>query len=79
MTPIVAEARSQNEDVLLDLDKHNWPWSMMLPPVAKVDLFELTNNHIWRTVFRFRDWYPEYAADYMQLKMRSDGGFTERG
>ena len=77
--PMVKAARSQNEDVLLELDKHNWPWSMMLPPVAGVELFELTNNHIWRTKFRFSTWYREYAAEYMNLKMDADGNFTERG
>ncbi|MEM7397050.1 MAG: hypothetical protein AAF492_32385, partial [Verrucomicrobiota bacterium] len=44
---IAREARRQN--ALLDLDKHNWPWSMMLMPIMNVDLFELTNNHIWRS------------------------------
>ena len=76
--PMVNAARRQNNDVVLDLDKHNWPWSMMLPPVARVDLFELTNNHIWRTKFKFTTWYPEYAAKYMNLKMDPDGNFTER-
>ena len=37
--PTVEAARAQNRNVILDLDKHNWPWSMMLPPVARVDLF----------------------------------------
>ena len=46
VAPAVVEARGQGRRVLLDLDKHNWPWSMMLPPVAKVELFELSNNHI---------------------------------
>ncbi len=54
VAPIAEEIRKQ--DGLLELDKHNWPWSMMLPPVMQVDLYELTNNHIWRTGFLFRDW-----------------------
>lgn len=74
--PIAAEARRQG--ALLDLDKHNWPWSAMIVPQMKVDLFELTNNHIWRTNFPFSTWYPEYAADYMNLEMEN-GNFTERG
>ncbi len=77
--PIVRQAREQNEQIVLDLDKHNWPWSMMLPPVARVDLFELANNHVWRTDFRFTTWYPEYAAKYMNIEMDAAGGFTERG
>lgn len=32
------------EGGLLELDKHNWPWSMMLVPVMKVDLYELTSD-----------------------------------
>ena len=34
-------AQAHAEGALLDLDKHSWPWSIMLVPVAKVDLFEL--------------------------------------
>ncbi len=41
---IAAEARRQG--AILDLDKHNWPWSMMLVPTMGVDLFELANKHI---------------------------------
>lgn len=72
--PIAEEARRQG--ALLELDKHNWPWSMMLMPVANVDLFELTNNHVWRTGFRFRDWYPEYTAPYMNVPKDRDGNFA---
>lgn len=74
--PIAQEARRQG--ALLDLDKHNWPWSMMLLPIMDVDLYELTNNHIWSTKFQFTDWYPEYAGEYMNVEM-SEGDFTERG
>jgi hypothetical protein len=72
--PIADEARRQG--ALLDLDKHNWPWSMMIVPVMDVDLFELANNHVWRTRFAFSRWYPEYAAPYMGLAM-PEGGFDE--
>jgi len=48
VTPIAERARA--EGALLDLDKHDWPWSMALVPVMGVDLYELANNHIWRTV-----------------------------
>jgi hypothetical protein len=73
----VEEARRQG--ALLDLDKHNWPWSMMLLPVADIDLYELSNNHIWRTPFLFGDWYPEYVADYMGVELDSQGQLTEQG
>jgi hypothetical protein len=74
--PIAAEARRQGG--LLDLDKHNWPWSMMLIPTMGVDLFELSNNHIWRTDFMFSKWNAEFVADHMDVE-RVDGLFTERG
>ncbi|MFT5469078.1 MAG: hypothetical protein ACI8UO_004193 [Verrucomicrobiales bacterium] len=74
--PIAEEARRQG--ALLDLDKHNWPWSAMIVPRMGVNLFELTNNHIWRSRFLFSTWYPEYAADYMEIEMEN-GAFTERG
>lgn len=75
--PIADEARRQG--ALIDLDKHNWPWSMMLIPQMKVDLFELTNNHVWRTDFLFKQWYVEYAPDYMKIEKGKDGGFTPKG
>ncbi len=76
VTPIAEEARLQN--ALLDLDKHNWPWSMMLMPTMKVDLFELTNNHLWRTRFLYGEWYPEYAHE-LPVETNANGYFTERG
>lgn len=65
------------EGGFLELDKHNWPWSMMLVPVMSVDLFELANNHHWRTEFLFRD-FGEPAAEYMKIE-RDERGFTEAG
>ncbi len=74
--PVAEEARRQG--ALLELDKHNWPWSMMLVPVMEVDLFELSNNHVWRTEFGFRDWRPVAAPDFMEVES-GPGGWTERG
>jgi hypothetical protein len=65
------------EGALIELDKHNWPWSMAIIPVAKVDLFELTNNHVWRTEFAFGNW-AEPAPEYMKAE-RDKNGLTERG
>jgi hypothetical protein len=73
--PVVRKARA--EGALLDLDKHNWPWSMALVPVLGVDLFELANNHHWRTEFRYRD-FGEKEAEYMKVERGADG-WTERG
>jgi len=70
---------AREQGAVLDLDKHNWPWSMTIVPLMDVRLFELTNNHVWRTQFLFKSWYPEYVADYMGVELDGEGGFTERG
>ncbi len=73
---IAAEARHQS--ALLDLDKHSWPWSMMLVPIMDVDLFELANNHIWQTEFFFKDWPQEMRPTGWNIETDSNG-FTEWG
>jgi len=73
---IAEEARRQG--ALLDLDKHSWPWSLMLVPVMNVDLFELANNHVWQTGFGFRKWTIDKAPEYQNLDI-DDEGFTEWG
>ena len=73
--PIAAQAHRQG--ALLDLDKHNWPWSMMLVPIAKVDLYELANNSVWRTRFSFRS-SQTAPAPYMNVETDA-GGMTEWG
>jgi hypothetical protein len=50
---------------------------MALVPVMPVDLYELTNNHVWRTEFGFRE-FGEREADYMKVE-RDAKGWTERG
>ena len=78
MPPVKKITRqAHHEGALLDLDKHSWPWSMMLVPIAKVDLYELSNNSVWRTQFGFRG-ASTRSADYMNLEKR-DKGFTEWG
>lgn len=72
----IAEIAKQ-EGALLELDKHNWPWSMMLVPVMGVDLFELSNNHVWRTEFAFSK-FGLAPPDYMKIETDKKG-FTERG
>jgi hypothetical protein len=69
--------RAHAEGALIELDKHNWPWSMAIVPVMPVDLFELSNNHVWETEFAFRD-FGEPPAPEMNIE-RDDKGWTERG
>lgn len=73
--PIAEQAHS--EGALIELDKPNWPWSMVLIALMKVDLFELANNHVWRTEFGFPD-FGERPPDFMNVE-RDARGFTERG
>lgn len=74
--PIAQQAHA--EGALLDLDKHSWPWSMMLVPIAKVDLFELSNNSVWRTRFGFKT-APANPPPWTELEMESPTALTEWG
>jgi hypothetical protein len=74
--PVAAEARAQG--AILDLDKHSWPWSMMLIPVMNVDLFELANNHVWRTEFFFKQWTIDQLPEEWNIEHDADG-FTGWG
>lgn len=75
--PVAELARQQH--ALLDFDKHSWNWSLMIVPVMGVDLFELTNNHNWRTPFAFPKWTLENAPrNWPEVEVNADG-FTEMG
>ncbi len=76
VAPVLAQAR--REGALIDLEKHSWPWSIAMAAVLKVDLFELANNHVWRTEFGFPQWTLSTAGKYMNLEMDAQG-FTEWG
>jgi len=76
VAPIAKQARA--EGALIELDKHNWPWSMALVPVMDADLFELSNNHIWRTDFLFKGW-GEAPAAYMNADASTERGWIEFG
>ncbi len=74
---IASAARAQG--ALLDLDKHSWNWSAMIVPVMQVDLFELSNNHHWRTQFGFPKWTLETGPPSWPGIETDQVGFTERG
>ena len=61
--PIAEQARG--EGGLFDLDKLDWPFAMVLPSVTGSGLYELANNHVWRTEFGFRQWNTP-APPYLQ-------------
>ncbi len=65
--PLAAVAKeAHRQGALLDIDKCNWAWSLMLPPVMNLDLYELANNHIWRTEFAFTN-FNVPAPSFMNL------------
>src|SRR5262249_24013480 len=69
--------RIHREGGLIELDKHNWPLTMMLIPVMRPDLFKLSNNHVWRSEFAFGGG-GEPAPAYMHAE-HNDKGLTEWG
>lgn len=68
--------RAHAEGGLIDLEKHNWPWSVAIVPVLKPDLFELANNHHWRVEFGVRNWAVP-APKWMKLPGNGSGTDTE--
>jgi hypothetical protein len=60
--PVVEAARASDPGVLFDMDKLAWPFAMTLPVIAPDATYELTNNHLWRTQFAFREWYTPAPA-----------------
>lgn len=74
LAPVAEEVRRQGG--LIDFEKHNWAWSCMLAPVIAPDLFELGNNHHWRTEYAVRNWAIP-APSWMNVE--GTGTDTERG
>ncbi len=60
--PIAAQARA--EGALLDMDKLDWAFAFLLPPVTGAQLYELANNHMWRTEYAFTN-YVSFAPPYL--------------
>lgn len=71
-------AAARREGALLDLEKHSWPWSLMIVPVMGIDLFELANNHVWQTGFGLKDWTLDKLPPFMDVETTAEG-FTEAG
>jgi hypothetical protein len=71
--PLAFAARDQR--AMLDIDKPDWPWALALPPVTGARLYELANNHMWRTEFAFTKWTSPAPA-WMLPNAQTEG--TER-
>jgi hypothetical protein len=65
--------RAREEGALLDVDKLDWPFALVLPPVTGATLYELANNHLWRTEFAFTNWNST-APPYLQPPYGGAGG-----
>jgi hypothetical protein len=76
VTPVAKAAHDSG--ALLDLDKHTWNWSPMIVPIMQVDLFELANNHIWRTEFAFKNWTLDVLPKDWDIETDA-AGYTEWG
>jgi hypothetical protein len=77
--PVTPVANAAHESgALLDLDKHTWNWSPMIVPIMQVDLFELANNHIWRTEFAFKQWTIDVLPKDWKIETDAEG-YTEWG
>lgn len=68
----------REEGAILDLDKHTWNWTPMVVPVMGADLFELANNHVWRTEFLNKKWTYDVLPQDWKIETDSQG-YTERG
>ena len=69
---------ARDEGAIFDLDKHTWNWTPMIVPVMKADLFELANNHIWRTEFLNKSWTADVLPKDWEIETDPQG-YTERG
>lgn len=69
--PIAEQAR--REGALLDMDKLDWPFGMTLPKMSGATLYELANNHVWRTEFGFTKWNTPAPA-FLQPPSGGAGG-----
>jgi peptidoglycan/xylan/chitin deacetylase (PgdA/CDA1 family) len=74
--PLAAVAeKARAEGALLDLEKHNWPWSPALVPLLNIDLFELANNHHWQVDYSVKNWAVPAPA---WMGLEGSGTATER-
>lgn len=73
LADVIAQAR--REGALIDLEKHNWPWTIALAPILKPDVIELANNHHWEVAYAVKQWAVPAPA---WMKLPGTGTDTER-
>ncbi|MFP6900522.1 MAG: CehA/McbA family metallohydrolase, partial [Opitutales bacterium] len=72
--PLAKRARA--EGAIFDMDKLDWPFSMTLPHSTGARLYELANNHMWRTHFAFTRWNSR-TPGFLQPPSGGKGGGEE--
>ena len=75
--PVIEEVRRTEPQTLFDMDKLDWPFAMLLPTIVPGALYELANNHTWRTEFAFRHWNTAAPAFMQPPFGASEGGHRE--
>lgn len=71
--PVVESVLASDPNAMFDMDKLDWPFAMLLPTIAPNALYELANNHVWRTEFAYRQWNTPAPA-YMHPPFGSHEG-----
>ena len=67
LADVIAQARS--EGALLDLEKHNWEWTIAMAPILRPDVIEIANNHLWQAEYVLKNWAVPAPA-WMKLSGR---------
>lgn len=66
--------RVRAEGGLIDFEKHNWEWTPAIAAIVQPELFELANNHHWRSDYGVTNWALPAPA-WMNI---GTGGRSER-
>lgn len=72
--PFVESLSATEPQVMYDMDKLDWPFAMVLPTIVPGALYELANNHHWRTEFAFRKWNSPAPSYMIPPTGASEGG-----
>ncbi len=74
---LVDEITINDPNAFFDMDKLDWPFAMLLPTLAPNAVYELSNNHTWRTQFAFRNWNTRAPAFLQPPFGATSGGHRE--
>ena len=75
--PLIEAMTTNDPRTIFDMDKLDWPFAMLLPTLAPNAVYELSNNHTWRTQFGFRNWNTTAPAFLQPPYGASSGGHRE--